>query len=365
MNNTIKIGKKRNFSDEQKKEFARLYNEGNSLRAIAKMFDTSKGTIKNNIKDLVDFRPKTSAKSEENINSIIKLYNEEVSIKDIAIKMNASPNTIKTILGREGYLDLDIYSLKYHELLPQIIEMVYAGQSLSNISKQLDISKATLSNYINWLNKVPDNYYDKNRNFELDENYVLNLLNTNIYELGILMNKFSIVNRTFVLGVDFYTSKYLYNQHFKTTRNFTDKQYIEADNYKNKEMYMLTIISKKLFNYFKNFDFEIIKNLNDIDKKMFLKGYIQGNIHPTDKKYKISSGETKSIKIYTVRFSNRIFFDIFLNYLNKYDDYLFEKISKKCLKILSSEAKSISFQIYQKDCKHLLNLFDLKMDFLD
>ena len=68
MNNTIKIGKKRNFSDEQKKEFARLYNEGNSLRAIAKMFDTSKGTIKNNIKDLVDFRPKTSAKSEENIN---------------------------------------------------------------------------------------------------------------------------------------------------------------------------------------------------------------------------------------------------------------------------------------------------------
>ena len=352
-----KIGVKRNFSQEEKNELARLYNEGHSLREIGRMFDVSMNTIKTNIKDLVTFRPRTVAKEKNNREKIIRMYEEGESISYISNKIGANVNTIKQILGRADIDCIDIASLKYAEYLPKIIELAYEGNTLSEISKETNICKSTLSNYLNWLNKIPKDYYDKNRTYKLDIDYILSLEKNNLYELGLLLSTYSITNRNGTLGIDLYSPKKIFEEHSRVTRKFTNKNYLKADNYKNKQMYILNIISDKLFNYFNELDFEFIDKLNIDERKNFFKGYLLGCITYTPAKNKNVLGNEYFIDKYQIRFPNKEIFHSFLKYAEEVDKEVYFKISK-----LSENYKykySITLHPYQNDCEKILNTIGL------
>ena len=356
-NTRKKTGVKRNFSIEEKKEFARLYNEGYSLRKIGQMFDTSKVTIKTNIKDLVTFRPKTIAKEQHNRERIINMYEEGKSISYISKQIGVSSTTIKTVLGRANIDCVDVSTLKYAEYLPKIIELAYEGNTLSEISKETNICKSTLSNYLNWLNKIPKDYYDKNRTYKLDIDYILSLEKNNLYELGLLLSTYSITNRNGTLGIDLYSPKKIFEEHSRVTRKFTNKNYLKADNYKNKQMYILNIISDKLFNYFNELDFEFIDKLNIDERKNFFKGYLLGCITYTPAKKKNVLGNEYFIDKYQIRFPNKEIFHSFLKYTEEVDKEVYFKISK-----LSENYKykySITLHPYQNDCEKILNTIGL------
>lgn len=351
--NETKIGKKRNFSKEEKEEFARLYNEGYSLRKIGEKFNASKATIKNNIKDLVVFRVKTKAKEGDNESRIIKMYKEGKSLSYIAATIGTTSDTVKRILGRKGLIYVDVTSLKYAEYLPTIIELAYEGKSLSEIQEKTNIGKATLSNYLNWLNKIPEDYYDKNRAYMLNEDYITKLRETNLYELGVITSTYLVTNRSGTLGVDFFASKGFFKEHSRVSRHFTNKNYLEATNYKVKSMYRLSIISSKLFKHFKEFDFGFIRDLTMIEKKEFLRGYIQGCISPSYSRSKNRYGEIQ----YSVKFSNKTVFDEFMNYLSDVNNKMYLEISS--LAKNNEKTNSVSFVIYENTYENLLKTFDL------
>ena len=359
-NTRKKTGVKRNFSIEEKKEFARLYNEGYSLRKIGQMFDTSKVTIKTNIKDLVTFRPKTIAKEQHNKEKIINMYEEGKSISYISKQIGVSSTTVKTVLGRANIDCVDVSTLKYAEYLPKIIELAYEGKSLREISEETNICKATLSSYLNWLNKIPKDYYDKNRTYNLDIGYVLSLERDNLYELGLLLSTYTTTNRNGILGVDLYIHENILKEHFRITRKFTNKKYFKADNYKRKPMYVLNIISEELFKYFKEFDFESISKLSIDERKSFFKGYLLGCITHTIVKNKIGTEKIYLVDRYQIRFPNKEIFYEFLKYLESVNCETYFKVLR--LSKSSKNKNTISFPMYNNDCEKLLRTFDLDIN---
>ena len=341
-----KMGVKVGFTEEEKNKIAQLYKGGMSLRKIGLKYNIAKSTVKNNIKHLVEFRPKSKIKLKEVQEEVIKMYSEGVSLYNIGRKLNLSDCTVKKFLKEKGLYEIDIESLKYKDMIVDILEKVYEGLPLSKIENELGVSKSTVSIYVNYLDKIPEGYYDKNRKYLLKKEFFIEDFYKNPFEIGFLVSRAVPVNRACILGVDFYCKNKNKEIFEEIKDKFTDKEIKNAVNYKG-DYFMLDIISKEIYNLFKNIeeDKKYIQKFIDLGLgKEFFRGYIFAN-----KTFLIKEDGTKR---FSFSFRQNYIFDMFLDFIKANDINLYENLRGKT----KIHKTTKSFILYKSNCNKLMDI---------
>lgn len=160
---------------KHKDEFVKLYNEGYSLREIAKMYNIPcNSVISNLIKSEVNIRPKSNLNNEETLKKAISLYEEGMSINKISKSLNVGYATLKNRLAK--YFDIEV-TYKYEHLIQDIKLDYKNGLSARDISEKYNISVQTVCNYLHLEKNKVRSYEEALRVYSLDEDYFnINLL---------------------------------------------------------------------------------------------------------------------------------------------------------------------------------------------
>lgn len=174
-------------------EWKQLYEEGVSLTEIGRRYGTSKGTVKNILKNVVEFRPLSPY--EGMVDTWYDLYvNQCYSKQDIAIKYQTSASTVSRVLRKKGILpEKRTKARKYEHLLVSFIQEYKEGKSLNEIAKKHGVEMKIVHEYL--LNEGIEmrSITEATRQYPIDETY-FDVLDTDekAYHLGIVFGKGSL-----------------------------------------------------------------------------------------------------------------------------------------------------------------------------
>ena len=149
--------RKKNKKEENKEKTLELYNQGIHIEEIAKRLNMSHVTINKYIRELekegkVQKRKERNIKKKENKEKTIELYNEGIDIKEIAKRLNTSHVTINKYireLKEEGKIQKrKRKSINKGENKKKTLELYNEGIDIEEIAKRLNVSDATIYNYM-------------------------------------------------------------------------------------------------------------------------------------------------------------------------------------------------------------------------
>lgn len=284
-NITIKDNRYINFTDNIIKEIISLYNNNNSTRYIAELYNVSPDSIikilrKNNI---IIIDPRIIDFSKDDINNIINLYNENNSAKKIGKLYNTSVQPIYKILRDNNIEIINNKHINFSDEEVKDICILYCDKQLSirMICKKYDCSTTTITSTL------------RNCNIEISSNnssspeklikYILQYFDNTISEKSdkeILNGKeIDIISYDKKIGFE-YNGIYFHstnrkgeNYHINKTNlaneNYFELYHIFEDEFLNDSIIVINLLLQKLNinNYITNECFEYLEDcfINEVN----------------------------------------------------------------------------------------------------
>lgn len=173
-----------------KDEFIKLYNEGNSIREIARLYEVSKGSVARILDGNVEFRKKSSIVGKEDI--IHEMFSRGASRSEISKSLGVTYSTVTNFLVKQGLVKVN--SSKHSDLIDTFKEEYESGKSLKEISEKYNTTAATVHTYV--LQEIGEtrSYIEASRKYETNDTYFDTLNDQKAYQLGIIFELGSIYN---------------------------------------------------------------------------------------------------------------------------------------------------------------------------
>lgn len=270
-------------------DFIRLYEEGKSIRFIAKQYNVSKNSVSKLIQEKIKLRPKNEINSYKN--EIIELYTSGNNPNQISKSLNLNYSGIKRLLIKENLININ---RMYEHLANDFVKDYNSGLSAEAIALKYDVSHQTVIDYLNYDQIKIRDYKLANRKLEINDKYFDNLNKEKAYCLG----------QIFALGTiqKVHNSKYL-SLSITSSKKSLIKKAIKyfVYNIDNLRFYedvksnvsILKISSENIYNKLEEYgirgDMNIRKNL----KKDFFRGYLEVALKVNVKNIRISSNVYK------------------------------------------------------------------------
>jgi hypothetical protein len=320
----------RQFQDEMK----RLYEEeGLSLTEIDKRYGTSKGTVKNVLKDVVEFRPQSAF--DAFADEWYDLYvNQGWTKADIARKHNTYTSTVSNVLRKKGILpERQKKPRKYDDLLPDFIKEYKKGMSLNEIAVKHDVDIKIVHTYL--LNEGIElrTITEATRQYPINETY-FNVLDSDpkAYHLGIVFGKGFLTKNVFSSFLD--VSIHQKRKHL--IQSLVEALQHENEEKINKENVTHRFISVPLYETLSHYGLHDnnIRNIPSERLEAFWKGYLSIKLYVTEKR----EWRVKDKKLI----------------LDSLKDWLSEKVSGSSI-FIRKEEDFFSLYIYQQAVVEYLN----------
>lgn len=319
-----------------KEEFISLYKEGLSLRAIAEKYDIDKTSVARLVREEVPLRDKSPAHQFKD--KIYELHLKGLGAYDIAHKLprvngkSIRGEAVKKILLKEYGVN-EFVSPKYEELIPVFIKLYEEGKSLNDISKEYNLSKQTVLNYINIGGLKARDYHESSLKTYLNENYFDSLNQENAYKLGIIFSMGCVHRENTNVFLDLSIADSKNEFIFKAIENISDKNKDNLELNKNHKISTIRISSKylceKLINYGMGSEIKIPKEY----RQSFYKGFFEVLLNVTNRNisFPTKGRYDKSVKEYLIN-DIGIEKDCYKSYLGTTPTITDENSIKKLLK---------------------------------
>lgn len=170
----------RQYSDD----FLRLYQEGHSIRAIAKKYELSKGTVGRVLKERQEIR-QFPAEQQDIKDEVYMLYQRGWNRNQIATELGLSHSSVTKILVRDYKADLQI-NRQYGHLAEAFRKAYEEGMSLRDIAVKYEVSAQTVLTYLNIDGENARSLSEAGRIYDIDESYFNELTKSNVHQLGLL-----------------------------------------------------------------------------------------------------------------------------------------------------------------------------------
>ena len=271
------MAKKKNI-EQYKDDLLKRYNEGESLRSIAKSYGVTHATVSRIISKYQELRaPK--GKQQEVLDKIYPLYLQGYLVHHIAKELGIGSGTVKKHLGlKYGITETSngAKPLKYEHLIDELKKEYQRGDTLTEIASRHNVSRQTVLSYLNQQGIEARDYKEANRLYPINEDYFETLNEKKsrqlglIYAYGVLVDVFqgSVLRLAEKEGCEA-----LFVEAFDGVTTDLEERihYNEEDG-----IAFLQINSDKIYNQLKQWDFpNQLPNLNTLDEEEFWRGFLQ------------------------------------------------------------------------------------------
>lgn len=188
------MSKKKN-SEQYKDEILEKYNNGQSIRSIARDYGMNHTSISALIRKYQELRV-PRAKQEEVLNQIYPLHLQGYSMKDIAKTLGIGTTVVANYLALNHNVESSTgKGLKYEHLLETFKEEYLRGDTLTEISERHGVPRQTVLSYLNRQGVKAREYSEASRVYELNEDYFDTLTKKKSFQLGIIYAHGSIIRK--------------------------------------------------------------------------------------------------------------------------------------------------------------------------
>lgn len=212
--------------DIHRDEFKKLYDEGYSIRQIAKIYGVNKNSVAIQLKKITKIKERGI--DEETLEDIYKMYEAGYCVNQIAKKYNYSFSTTKRALSRK-YGKVTDGDRLYEDLIDDFIIDYNNNLSLTEISEKYNVPRETIHQYLFESLVKLRNYSETSRLYNLDESYFNELTHKKAYELGVLFSFVNLVSSLNTKIIRLTRANSESNKIIELAKLFTDKDDLILD----------------------------------------------------------------------------------------------------------------------------------------
>lgn len=256
-------------------EFVKLYTDGMSLRAIAKLYNVNKGVVSNFVRQKVDIRPKSTFSTKKSAQKVYDMYLKLYTTNAIAKNLNVSNTSIVTAL-RNHYNIIVSDRTKFQHLLNNFIEDYKQGASLKEIADKYGVNKSTVNVYLTEAGIETRSYEETSRKYPFNQEYFNELNEYKSEQLGALFA----IGTSCIYNVTHMTDIVIYKD-YKEILTFIIKDMFFEDTPKFTTIdnsIRMRISSNILYNTLANYGLCSKINIPKSFKESFIKGYFKHSL---------------------------------------------------------------------------------------
>ena len=265
--------------EQYTEDFLRLYNEGKSLRQIAKEFGLTHGTVSRIVSKHQELR-QPRGRQQEILEQVYPLYCEGLNGREIANRLGIGTNTVYNYLSLHHGVEFEseINRPKFEHLKEDFKREYLEGKTLSEIAEKYGASRQTILGYLNRQQVKGRDLKEANRNHPINDDYFDTLDKKKSRQLGMIYATGVLVYR--------YQTNHLRLNH----RQGVEPLYVEAMDgitenvlerihYNQKDgIAIFQLNSQKIFNQLVEWDFpNQIPASSELDLDSFWEGYLTVN----------------------------------------------------------------------------------------
>ena len=269
-------------AEQYKDDFLKRYNEGESIRSIARTYGMAQTTVSRVISKYQEFRV-PRGKQPEVLNQIYPLYAQGCMVHQIAEQLGIGTGTVRKHLEMNYGVKVGgggSQTPKSEHLAEDFKKEYLRGDTLTEIAKRHGVSRQTVLNYLNRNRIKARDYSEANRIYPINEDY-FDILDTKksrqlglIYGYGVLiddiragkilrLNSKEGCERLFLEAFDGITT------HLEERLHYNKKAGIA----------ILQISSTKIYERLEKWGFQHkLPNSTLLDEDAFWEGYLQARI---------------------------------------------------------------------------------------
>lgn len=267
---------------QYQEEWKQLYEEGVTLTEIGRRYGTSKGTVKNVLKDVVEFRPQSSF--DAFADAWYDLYvNQGWTKADIARKHHTHTSTVSNVLRKKGILpERQKKARKYDDLLPAFIREYQEGMSLNEIAVKHNVDIKIVHTYLQNEGIVFRTITEATRKYPINEHY-FDVLDSDekAFHLGVVFGKGFLQQNIYSSFLDVS----IHQKRKDLIESLVQALQPDSQEHINKENVTHRFISVPLYQTLSQYGLEdnTIKNIPSERVTAFCKGYLSVKLYVTEK----------------------------------------------------------------------------------
>ena len=332
-------------AEQYKDDFLKRYNEGESIRSIARTYGMAQTTVSRVISKYQEFRV-PRGKQPEVLNQIYPLYAQGCLVHHIAQQLGIGTGTVRKHLELTHGVKTGgggSQTPKFEHLAEDFKKEYLRGDTLTEIAKRHGVSRQTVLNYLNRNRVEARDYSEANRIYPINEDY-FDILDTKksrqlglIYGYGILIDDIRAGKILRLLSKEgceplFFEAFEGITTHLEERLHYNKKDGIA----------ILQVYSAKICEQLEKWDFpNQLPNSTLLDEDAFWEGFLQA---------RISFGKSQRPTVY-ISFPSKELESVFKDYIHHLFEGKFELKGEK--------GKTVYFQR-----KSLVKMFFNRFPFL-
>lgn len=262
------------------------YEGGESFAAIARKYGVASGTVRKNLKGKVKVREKGTSK--EVVEEWYRLWLSGVSKTAIAKQYNTDCATVSRVLAREKGVKKIQGEREFEHLIPTFKRMYESGYDLTDISKETNVSRQTVLNYLNAEGVTIRTYSEATRMYDVKDNY-FDVIDSErkAYILGLIFSSGTIIDHRDSYSLQMVTSKRRAHVIQEVFEELTDKPKEDIWFSASDNSYKDRIFSKTIYDRLKELGLGLKGEIRmpNIDKK-YVKSFLKGHLVDSASFYK-------------------------------------------------------------------------------